>query len=96
MAAYNQPSHTPIEDEKKLGFDHVERLEQEPVADIDVNLPGHHGEVAAEILRQAGTVEYTEEEDRAVLRKIDIWVVSELPAANDVTREDTRLTCGHH
>jgi hypothetical protein len=66
---------TQLEEESKIDFQHEERIEQHYV---DTDIDSHHQvEVAAEILRQAGNIEYTEAEDKAVLRKIDIWIVSE-------------------
>ncbi len=68
----------PTEEEDKKGdFNHVERLDQQ-FGETELDGGGHHHvEIAAEILRKAGDIEYTEEEDKLVLRKIDLWIVSE-------------------
>jgi hypothetical protein len=68
---------SPLEDDKKIGADHVEFRDQ------DVETGGvhrrfnanHQMDDAAQLLAQAGGhVDVTEEDRKRVLRKIDLWV----------------------
>ncbi|WWC95843.1 hypothetical protein V866_002710 [Kwoniella sp. B9012] len=59
------------EDEKESAIEHVERVE----ASTAKGRAKKYEDDAAEILRQAGNLEYTVEDDKRVLRKIDRWVL---------------------
>ncbi|WRT65301.1 uncharacterized protein IL334_002244 [Kwoniella shivajii] len=66
-------AHPPTQDEKDLEVDHVEVVNQHTGA-VDNKYLTHAEDDAAKILREVGLVEFTVDEDRRVLRKLDIWV----------------------
>ncbi len=71
---------TPPEDDKKLAFEHIEGHHEQQLHHAEAP-EAHLGEgpvdQAAHILAEAGKVEFSEEDDRRVLRLIDFWVLSE-------------------
>ncbi|WVQ62895.1 hypothetical protein V866_005884 [Kwoniella sp. B9012] len=72
MSHLNQPS-TIAQDEKDIEINHVEAVNDARHA-LDDKYLSHAEDDAARILRENGPVEYTIDEDKKVLRKLDIWV----------------------
>ncbi|WWC60049.1 uncharacterized protein I303_102612 [Kwoniella dejecticola CBS 10117] len=64
------------QDDKDLEINHVEVINRQDAAGgaVDEKYLSHAQDDAARILREVGPVEYTIEDDRRVLRKLDIWV----------------------
>ncbi|WWD16913.1 hypothetical protein CI109_101345 [Kwoniella shandongensis] len=70
-----QPSTTNLdEDNKDLEIRHVEAINDANRFPVDDKYLNNAQDDAARILREMGPIEYTIEEDRRVLRKIDLWV----------------------
>ena len=70
-----QPSATiPHRDDKDLEISHVETAGQQTA--FDARQLAHAEDDASKILRETGPVDWTIEEERRVLRKIDLWVCS--------------------
>jgi hypothetical protein len=74
----NPVIESPLEDDKKLGAEHVEFREQDVETGGGVHRrfnANHQMDDAAQLLAQAGGhVDVTEEDRKRVLRKIDLWV----------------------
>ncbi|WWC87433.1 uncharacterized protein L201_002322 [Kwoniella dendrophila CBS 6074] len=68
-----QAQPLPPKDDKDLDIKHVEVVDDVPEV-IDNKYLSHAQDDAAKILREVGPVEYTIEDDRRILRKLDIWV----------------------